>query len=198
MPAQPQSALTTPARPTQPISSVDTASAIAADAKFEEGRAMFRRIADEAAPELRGLARAFAQPPQPDRKAIEDRKAMALAVQANTSKLRTNIQSIGQTIIAKSKDSNLTQEQTSVLLVAFNRALDLPRRTLAAEEMHEITVLAIRECDLLLANLGSWRIEGNKIVGKDDEQTTQLNDPRFFLRAKLNQLETRLTQLRGG
>lgn len=183
---------------TQPITTTDAPAASAFAAKLSDGRGMFNRIADEAAPELRALAKAFAQPPQPDRKAIEDRKAMALAVQANTGKLRTDIQSIASTITKKSADSGLTPEQTATLTKAFNTTMDIPRRTIAADEMHEITVLAIRECDLLLANLGTWRIENNRIVGKDEAHTTKLNDPRFFLRAKLNQLETRIVQLRGG
>jgi hypothetical protein len=194
-PSQPRP---TQPRPAQPITTTDAPAASAFAAKLNEGRGMFNRIADEAAPELRALAKAFAQPPQPDRKAIEDRKAMALAVQANTSKLRTDIQSITTRLSEKSAERGLTQDQTQTLLKGLNTSLDLPRRTIAADEMHEITVLAIRECDLLLANLGTWRIENNRIVGKDEAHTTELNDPRFFLRAKLNQLETRIVQLRGG
>jgi hypothetical protein len=147
--------------------------------------------------DMRAFARLAAQPPAADKKSIDDRKAAALALQAKVQAKRDELSNVPtqlQSALAAGGSTAIDPATKARALVS----LSMQRRTLAADELHEMTALAIRECDTLSAALGSWRLEGGKIVGKDPEQTTQLNDARFFLRAKLNQLETRITQLRGG
>jgi hypothetical protein len=165
--------------------------------KVRDFRGAFNKIADKAAPDLRRFAKTFALPPEPDKKVIEERKAQALELQKDVNEVRAGLQELDKRMQETIAQRGLSASDASYVLKQVNQVFDLPRRTIATDEIHEMSVLAIRECDTLLANLGSWKLEGGSIVGKDADHTTQLNDARFFLKAKLNQLETRIVQLRG-
>lgn len=148
-------------------------------------------------PEMREFAKAVAQPPAADRKAIEDRKALAVATLAKVEAVRQQIKGAPDNLRDTMTKGGASEGDAAAARTRAVLKWDLARRTTGADDLHELVSLAIKECDSLQAALGSWKLEGARIVGKDAAQTSELGDARFFLKAKLGQMETRLQQVQG-
>lgn len=147
--------------------------------------------------DVRAFGKLVTTPPAADRKLIEERRAACEAIAKKIADVSAKLRATPDLYVQALKDAGASETDALARKARIASQWNFSTRKLAAEELGEMSALAIRECDTLLANLGSWKLEGGSIVGKDADHTTQLNDARFFLKAKLNQLETRIVQLRG-